>query len=459
MLPNLKLNAGIAASAIWANKVRSLLTGLGILFGVAAVVAMLAIGAGARKQILEQMRLVGVNNIEIKMKPQDASGGKSGGKEAKSEGSSPQQEGTKKQWSPGLSRADARAIRQVLPGVAAVAEEVVLEESFSAEGRRANGKVHAVGGDYFTVFPYRMALGAPLLLNQQTHADAVCVLGAAVAARLFPGKEAVGHFVKAGPVWLRVVGVHERRQAATGNTKNTTNTLASDDNDLFVPLQTGLLRFTDRSRVTAKSLKSGSGGGFFVFSSGGGSQDKGPTHQLDRLVVQMQESRHLPAASEVLQRLLLRRHNNQPDVEVVVPELLLRQQQQTNEIFNAVLGAIAAISLLVGGIGIMNIMLASVLERLKEIGLRLSIGAKPADIATQFLLEALFISLSGGLLGIALGVSLAEAITRLAGIEAEVTGGAIALAFGVSATVGLLFGVLPARRASRQNPIQSLRYE
>jgi putative ABC transport system permease protein len=182
-------------------------------------------------------------------------------------------------------------------------------------------------------------------------------------------------------------------------------------------------------------------------------------HQIDKLVVQVAETELLNPVAEIISRVLERRHYDVVDYEITIPELLLKQQQRTNQIFNFVLGAIAGISLLVGGIGIMNIMLASVLERIKEIGLRLSLGAKKKDIVTQFLFEAVMISISGGLIGIMLGVILAVLVSKFAQIPTIITFTSVLLSFGVAATVGLIFGITPAKRAASQDPITSLRYE
>jgi putative ABC transport system permease protein len=187
--------------------------------------------------------------------------------------------------------------------------------------------------------------------------------------------------------------------------------------------------------------------------------DKTNYHQLDRLVIQVEATELLSPSAEIISRLLERKHYNVIDYEIEIPELLLKQQQRTNDIFNYVLGAIAGISLLVGGIGIMNIMLASVLERIKEIGLRLSIGAKKTDVVQQFLFEAIMISVSGGLIGVVLGISMAFVVSEVADIPTIVTFSSIILSFGVAATVGLIFGIAPARRAASQDPITSLRYE
>jgi putative ABC transport system permease protein len=182
-------------------------------------------------------------------------------------------------------------------------------------------------------------------------------------------------------------------------------------------------------------------------------------HQIDKLTVQVQESERLGPTADVISRMLQRRHYGVVDFEVTIPELLLKQQQRTQQIFNIVLGAIAGISLLVGGIGIMNIMLASVLERIKEIGLRLSLGAQKSDIIFQFLFEAVMISITGGLVGVAIGIFLAFLVSTFGDFPTVVSFSSVFISFGVAATVGLIFGIAPARRAANQDPITSLRHD
>jgi putative ABC transport system permease protein len=225
-----------------------------------------------------------------------------------------------------------------------------------------------------------------------------------------------------------------------------------------------LVRYENRDLITGEALRLAAmrSRGMVFMSSGNESedeQDKKNYHQLDRLVIQVEETNKMQSTAEVLTRLLSRKHYEVVDFEIEIPELLLKQQQRTNDIFNYVLGAIAGISLLVGGIGIMNIMLASVLERIKEIGLRLAIGAQKRDIVQQFLFEAIMISVSGGLIGVVLGVTMAFIVSTVADIPTIVSFSSIILSFGVAATVGLIFGIAPARKAATQDPIASLRYE
>jgi len=229
-----------------------------------------------------------------------------------------------------------------------------------------------------------------------------------------------------------------------------------------------LLRFLDRSFTDVGSVRGG--GGFrvtgsraaqlilnmnFTPSSGGANS----IDQIDKLVVQVRESSQLGPTNEILTQMLKRRHGNNEDIDIKVPELLLKQEQRTKDIFNIVLGAIAGISLIVGGIGIMNIMLASVMERTKEIGIRMAIGARRTDIIMQFISEAVIISVIGGLIGILLGVVIAKIITQFTGIQTIVSLSSIVISFGVSASIGIIFGYMPARRAAMQDPVSSLRYE
>ena len=233
--------------------------------------------------------------------------------------------------------------------------------------------------------------------------------------------------------------------------------------DVYAPLQSVLIRYKNRDKITAEQLmlESMRSSGMVVGNPTGNENELEKTkyHQLDRLVVQVEGTHHLAPVAEIISRLLARKHYGVIDYEIEIPELLLKQQQRTNDIFSYVLGAIAGISLLVGGIGIMNIMLASVLERIKEIGLRLSIGARKSDVVQQFLFEAMMISVAGGLIGVMLGITLAFLVSSFANIPTVITIPSIVLSFGVAASVGLIFGIAPARRAASQDPITSLRYE
>jgi putative ABC transport system permease protein len=454
MQARLMANLYIAINAVIANKVRSLLTALGIIFGVAAVIAMLAIGNGAQQEILDQIKLVGVNNIVIKPIIEQ--------KEEKVEEEVGQKD--KKKFSPGLTIRDVRSIENVIPGLTKLSPEIILETNVIRKGYRRSAKLVGVEPSYFEIYNFEMQEGQMFNEEQRRLGSPVCIIGQSIKSRFFPTENPIGKNIKVGPHWLTITGVLKERVVS----QNSISKLGIRDfnMDVYTPLQSMLIRYKNRDLITADELRMEalrSRGMVNEQSNANESTsaqlEKKNYHQLDRLVIQVDQTELLQSSAEVMSRLLQRRHYDVVDYEIEIPELLLKQQQRTNDIFNYVLGAIAGISLLVGGIGIMNIMLASVLERIKEIGLRLSIGAKKSDVVQQFLFEAIMISVSGGIIGVILGVSMAYIVSEVAGIPTIISFASILLSFGVAATVGLIFGIAPARKAASQDPITSLRYE
>ncbi|MBO6497483.1 MAG: ABC transporter permease [Roseivirga sp.] len=450
-------NFYIALEAVIANQVRSLLTALGIIFGVAAVIAMLAIGNGAQSEILEQIELVGVNNIIVQPNIEQVE---------QKIGASEEEES--KKFSPGLKLLDVESIKKTIPGVQKLSPEIMLESYIIKNGIRRSSKLVGVEPSYFEVANFELLDGEMFNDKQLDLGMPVCIIGKGIASKFFPRENPIGQKIKVGNQWLEVIGVLKERFISE---KAISNLGIRDYNmDVYTPIQTVLIRYINRDLVTGSGLKKSFGGisvfggfrGMISFSSSdNSSSDSKPTnyHQIDRLVVQVEESEKLNPTADVLARMLERRHYGVVDFEITIPELLLKQQQRTQNIFNIVLAAIAAISLLVGGIGIMNIMLASVMERIKEIGLRLSIGAKSSDIVMQFLFEAVMISITGGIVGVILGIVLAYAVSSLADFPTAISLTSIFISFGVAATVGLVFGITPARRAASQDPITSLRHE
>jgi putative ABC transport system permease protein len=452
-------NLYIAFGAVLTNKVRSLLTALGIIFGVAAVIAMLAIGNGAQQEILAQIKLVGVNNIVIKPiieQEEEKLADNTGGKKEK------------RKFSPGLTVRDVNSIEQTIPGITKMSPEIILNTYVIRSGIRRSAKLVGIDPAYFDIFSFELQEGQRFNAEQMKIGAPVCVIGNSIKAKFFPTEDPIGKSIKVGPHWLKIVGVMKERLVS----KTSISKLGIRDfnMDIYAPLQTVLVRYRNRDVISAEALRKEAmkSGGNFVIIGGGGSNDEQSEeeqleaknyHQLDRLVIQVEETNQLQPIAEIISRMLERRHYDLVDYEIEIPELLLKQQQRTNDIFNYVLGAIAGISLLVGGIGIMNIMLASVLERIKEIGLRLSIGAKKTDIIQQFLFEAVMISVTGGIIGVILGVSMAFLVSSVADIPTVISFMSIVLSFGVAATVGLIFGIAPARKAANQDPITSLRYE
>ncbi len=447
------MNLYIASEAVLANRVRSILTALGIIFGVAAVIAMLAIGNGAQQEILEQIKLVGVNNIVIR--PIAAQSEENLTEDSENE--------EKQKFSPGLTSLDVENIKNIIPGVADISSEIILDTYLINNGIRRTAKLVGVEPSYFGIFNFSLARGKMFQEQHMLNGEPVCIIGKSIKAKFFPTEDPLGKYIKCGNNWLKVIGILQERSISKSSQSNLG--IRDYNMDVYIPLQTMLIRYENRALITQDMLRAAnSGSSGFMFMMGGDS-DEGKSeasinyHQLDRIVVQVNETDKMSATADVISRMLSRKHYDVVDFEIEIPELLLKQQQRTNDIFNYVLGAIAGISLLVGGIGIMNIMLASVLERIKEIGLRLSLGAKKFDIINQFLFEAMMISVTGGLIGVILGVSIAVLVSTFANIPTVVTFSSIALSFGVAAIVGLVFGIAPARRAANQNPIESLRYE
>jgi putative ABC transport system permease protein len=429
-------NFYIAFEAVLANKVRSLLTALGIIFGVAAVIAMLAIGTGAQQEIMEQIKLVGVNNIVIEPIVEQI-------EEQLDENSGMERE--KSKFSPGLKLEDVKAIENVIPGINRISPEIVMDTYIVKSGIRRSAKLVGVDVAYFGVLDFQLREGRMFSEKNLIKGDPVCIIGRNVAARFFPNENPIGEKIKSGNQWLEVIGILEERIVSESSISKLG--IRDFNMDVYIPIQSMLIRYRNRDLVTESRLND---------SNSGGSSNY---HQIDKLVIQVADSELLNPTAEVLAKMLQRRHFNVVDFEITIPELLLKQQQRTQNIFNIVLGAIAGISLLVGGIGIMNIMLASVMERIKEIGLRLSLGAKKNDIVNQFLFESIMISVSGGLIGVILGILLAHLVSTFADFPTVITFSSIALSFGVAATVGLVFGITPAKRAASQDPITSLRYE
>jgi putative ABC transport system permease protein len=442
----------ISLEAVFTNKFRSILTALGIIFGVAAVIAMLAIGNGARQEILEQIKLVGLNNIIITPKSTGGSGDISDEEDEESKELS-------KKFSPGLTLKDAENILMSLPTVEKVSPEIVYTTPALRKGKNLTVHLSGVTADYFTLFNQELKKGYIFNEKQMELGAPVCVIGPEVVAKLFPKTDPIGQQLKCGSIWLEIIGI---LKGVAVSKKAEEMGISSYNRNVYVPVKTILLRYKDRSLMAQSSLMSGGQMFFFgnsvVMTSGSGS-DEESENQLSKIVVQVKESSQLAATTDAIKQILKRRHYGVDDFEINIPELLLKQEQKTKDIFNIVLGAIAGISLIVGGIGIMNIMLASVMERIREIGVRRAIGATRKDIIFQFLAEATFISITGGLIGILVGVIMAKIISVSTDINTIVSFSSIILSFGVAASVGIIFGWLPARKAAEQDPVESLRHD
>lgn len=450
MLQKVIYNLDIALEAIRTNKMRSFLTSLGIIFGVASVIAMLAIGRGAQEEVLSQMKLLGTNNVIIEPVIRQV-------EENVANQSRIAQEQNK--YSPGLTLADMNSIKESIPQVAYASPEIIYETSFIRSGRMRTGKLVGVNQVYFNINNFELDQGAAFTPMQLEDAEPVCVIGSEVKTKFFAGQNPIGKKIKAGNVWLTVVGVLNERELSSESIQNLG--IRNYNLDIFVPATTALLRYKNRAMVTGQEIQQAAAR---RNSNDNQNSESSQTqaenyHQIDKMIVQVSDTRYSVPIADIISRMLQRRHNSVVDFQVIVPELLLQQERRTQEIFNIVLLCIASISLIVGGIGIMNIMLASVVERYREIGVRRAVGAYKQDIQLQFLTEALAISITGGVIGTLLGIAFSYVIELTAGIVTIVTLTSIVISFGVAMGVGVIFGYFPAQRAAEQDPVHALRHE
>jgi putative ABC transport system permease protein len=386
-----------ALTNLRAHKLRTTLTMLGMIFGVGAVIAMLSIGAGAEKQALESIGSLGVRNVLIRTIELDA--------DDKAE---------IRKKSLGVSLRDGEAIAEAVEGVEGVFPRIEVKvHRISSAGRKTEGKVQGVAWASARALP--IVEGRAIDARDEASHAQVCLIGPRIRNELFGYGGAVGRTLKVNDVWFEVEGMPAMSTAR----------------EIYVPVTTAQRKF-DRDPLDSP---------------------------VDELVVRLREDVSPAKSAELMKTLLDRLHAGEKDYEIIVPEALLEQSRKTQRIFAIVMGSIAGISLLVGGIGIMNIMLASVLERTREIGIRRALGARPKDIRTQFVIEAFSISIAGGFVGIVTGVALARVVAASAGWPTVVTITSLVLSTGVSMLVGLASGIYPAMRAANLNPIEALRYE
>ena len=396
------------------HRLRSFLTTLGVILGVASVIAMLSIGEGAKREALEKFKLLGVNNIIVRERAL----------------SDEERKEVRAKFSLGLTMEDAEAIRRIIPTIESVAPQAELQADARFEEKSARATVVGITPRLLEVLGYQVNRGRAILQEHCDQEQRVCLLGAEIARDLFPSGEPLGRSVKLDDQWFEVIGVLASRSLYT----ETVGELAARNlnQDVYIPLPAFLRRFDKLDPLAS---------------------------QLDQLTVRVDDSGRLMATGAVIRRVLERRHYGNRDFDIVIPFELLKQEEKERRIYNLVLGSIAAISLLVGGIGIMNIMLASVLERTREIGVRRALGAKRRDILIQFLLEAVGLSVIGGMIGVLLGVAISKVVGNIGDFSSVVSPYHVLLAFFVSAAVGVISGTFPARRAAGIDPIEALRYE
>ena len=398
------------------HKLRSLLTMLGMIFGVAAVVAMLSIGAGAQQKVMAFIEQLGVRNLIIEAK----------------EAVNWQAMEKVRRISPGLTLNDYETLRKGVPGIEeSTPRKRVQPSKILPKPQLDTPVVYGVNAGYLVISNLRVIDGRFFTPQEDSAAAPVCVLGAAAKDSIFGASNAVGEYVKLNDQWFHVIGVVAPQASAQADIAGIRN---EDQNNLiYAPLHSVIFRLEENQAW----LKD----------------------EIDGIYLHLASAGDSPADAEIARGILNTTHHDAGDFFLVVPAELLAQQKRTEQLFNTVMVAIASISLLVGGIGIMNIMLAAILERTREIGVRRAVGARQHDIVRQFIVEAVLISFAGGLLGIAVGFGMSELIGWLAGWSTVVTATSILLAFFVSISVGLVFGIYPALKAARLDPVEAIRYE
>ncbi len=398
------------------HKLRSLLTMLGMIFGVAAVVAMLSIGAGAQQKVMAFIEQLGIRNLIVYAK----------------EAPNWQVYQKVRRLSPGLSLTDYEVIRKNLPEIEQGTPRKRFEPSKVLPKPQQEAPIlYGVQPSYLPISGLRVTEGRFFDAAEEEAAAPVCVLGATAKDSLFGTSAAVGEYVKLNEQWFHIVGVVAPQLAAQGDTGGAQN--EDLNNVIYAPLNSVRLRMED--------------------------SESGRKDEVDALYLRLASADSSAINAEIVRSILNSSHHNAGDFSVIVPAELLAEQKRTEQLFSTVMVAIASISLLVGGIGIMNIMLAAILERTREIGVRRAVGARQRDIVRQFVVEAMLISFAGGLVGIILGFVMSELIAWFAGWSTVVTVGSILLAFLVSISVGLVFGIYPAMKAARLDPVEAIRYE
>jgi len=426
-LMRLRRAVRLGLKSLWLHRLRSLLTVLGIVFGVCSVIAMLAIGEGASFEAQEQIKSLGSQNIILRsVKPPEEQ--KVSDKASQSY-----------VLAYGIRYKDASRIRATIPGVTVVLPARVIRDYVWNISRRVDCEVCGTVPWYPEMRNQQVALGRFFTDIDMDAQAGVCVLGAEMVPALFPLESPLGKHVRVGGDYYQVIGIMEARgrAAKTGDAQEQGKPVA---HHMFIPLETARMRYGD----VLMRRRSGS--------------FEAERVELHELTVKVDKLERVNAVADAIKTLMERNHKKK-DYEITVPLELLKRAERTKQVFNIVLGSIAAISLLVGGIGIMNIMLASVTERTREIGIRRALGARRRDIITQFLVETVLLSGVGGIIGVLLGVIIPFVVSHTAGMKTIITFWSPLLAFTISALVGVIFGIYPAMRAAEMDPVEALRHE
>ncbi|MBD3168310.1 MAG: FtsX-like permease family protein [candidate division Zixibacteria bacterium] len=419
----------ISFEALGSHILRTLLTMLGVIIGVAAVVAMMSIGEGAKQEALEQISILGINNVIVNAKvPQLELGANTG-----------------LQFSDGLTIADGNNIGQFDELIENVVpqrfENIRKIYHYSNE---TEARVVSTTPQYIYSSSVEVERGRFITDMDMEDFSQVCVLGAHAKKELFAFSNPIGEIVRVGDLEFTVVGIMADKYIGRGKVEGLE--LKNLNEDVYIPLSTAQKKI-EREWILERN------------NNDEEEEIKYNIPEIDQLTISVTNLEYVQAATHLIESILARRHGGVDDYDIIVPESLLRQTEKTQQIFNMVMVAIASLSLLVGGIGIMNIMLASVLERTREIGVRRAVGARRTDILKQFLIEAVTICLLGCIIGISLGLFISRGISLYAGWPTVVSIFSIILAVGVSTIVGIGFGMYPAHKASKIDIIEALRFE
>ncbi len=417
----------LALKSLWLHKLRSFLTVLGIVFGVCSVIAMLAIGEGASYEAQEQIKNLGSQNIILEsVKPPD---------EQKISGAA---QNFILEY--GLKYSDIKRIRATIPGITIIVPGRIVRDYIWNATRRVDGEIIGTVPWYPEMRNHRVSAGRFFSEIEMEYAANVCVLSAETTERLFPISNPIGNQVRVGGTYYTVVGVLEPQRVTKSSSPTDTAVPKNTIYRIFIPLSTARARFGE----TLMKRRTGS--------------FEAERVELHEVTIKVQDPKMVLSVAQSVNALLKRSHKKE-DYKIIVPLELLRRAERTKQIFNIVLGSIAAISLLVGGIGIMNIMLATVTERTREIGIRRALGAKRRDIVMQFLVESVLLSGTGGLIGVLFGITIPFIVTAFADMKTIITFWSPLLAFSISALVGVVFGLYPAIRAAKMDPAEALRHE
>jgi putative ABC transport system permease protein len=421
---------------LWAHQLRSLLTMLGVVFGVGSVIAMVSIGAGARYEALEQIKQLGVDVVRVQRRAL------TGEIAAEALKKSPN----------GLTYGDSEALRTLCRFAQEVVPVCRVFADATVDGQQVPARVFGTTNAYARVSRLTVARGRFIVPGDIVNSRRVCVLGAGVKRLMLPLVDPVGRTITLTNEEFRVVGVlAERRALSAGGSF----ALADINEDIYLPITTAM----DYFPIYLEQVLPADIDSFYTVMRRMRQRPPLNERSVTSIIMQVSNPDQTVEAARVIRNVTDRRHNGTPDYEIMIPAELLRQRQQAQRIFNIVMGTIASISLVVGGIGIMNIMLATVSQRAREIGIRRCIGASRLDIVGQFLIEALVMTGIGGLLGIGAGVGLANAISSYAKWKTVVSSEAVEVSVIVAGATGLLFGLYPAIRAAAIQPVEALRTE